>query len=118
MAGYTVARCFHGAERCGDISPMATVYMIGAPDHGCEIPTSRRIDVNHGETQTIHFSGDGLGVGQVRTVFKTSKVDHPVDSSSSTSEAAAFLAFFRLLRPLSRSRARLRSSFDKPGLWR
>ena len=53
----------------------------------------------------------------MRTVGKMGKVDHSVDSSSAL-EAAAFLAFFRLLRSLSRSRALLRSSLDNPGLWR
>jgi len=55
-------------------------------------------------------------VGQTRVVSKAGKVDHSGDSSSSVLEEAVFLAFFRLLRCLSCSRALLRSSFDKPGL--
>ena len=54
----------------------------------------------------------------MRVVCKIEKIDHSADPSSSALAAAAFFAFFRLLRSLSRSRARLRSSFDKPGLSR
>lgn len=69
------------------------------------------------EVGKIHFLREELG-GRTGGSGFYDRHDHPVDSSSSALEAAAFLAFFRLLRSLSCSRARFRSSFDRPGLLR